>query len=133
MRTVTSQPDESVIFDRLIAERGGSTTGWTVIQLAAAQALAQRLSRRTSDPKDIAPLEALLPHPRGPSAFDLARLSDEELGQLERLLLKASGGAEPAPVPVDRDEKIGQLGCRIDHIEVELQESSPHQASESSA
>lgn len=133
MRGVTTQPDASVIFDRLVAERGGSTAGWTVIQLAAAQALAQRLGRPTFDPKDIAALEALLPHPRGSAPFNLARLSDEELDHLEWLLLKASGDVEPAAVPVDREEKIGQLDRRIDHIEDELQESSPHQASECSA
>jgi hypothetical protein len=81
------------IFDQLCNERGGRQN-LSVVHLSVIRALALALvADRPASPATIAGLGALLPAPKaaGEPTYDLSRLDDRELRQLEHLTAIAAG------------------------------------------
>jgi hypothetical protein len=124
--------DPAALFDQIVGERGGRDA-LSIVELAVCRQLAQALGSDSANASAIASLTALLPPvqqrpferpaltdadlEKDDRPWDLKRLNDAELDELERLCAVAQGRA--SPVRNRRRDAALALVRQLDEVEHE--------------
>jgi len=120
---MSDSSDHETLVAELVRERGGAEL-LSVVDLAIVNKLARALLD-DSPPTTIAPLAALLPKPAAeaaPGAWSFERLSADDLRELERIAVKATGGDAGEVTDVQPAEPRPEV-VRLAEVERELIEA----------